>query len=259
MKAGVNRTISSCMRQAFTGIPFVLAVVGLLLAFVSGGFSSLWTAVSSYKEKLLEYGMHFTVFQTACGSEAVHLLLPVFSALPFTASFLDDVDSGFLKSYLPRAGRSHYVAGKLLAVGISGGAVCVAAIGIYYNILRLMLLPMEKCAAAGSAGYGKDVGRVCVLFFCAGLLFSLLGMLFSILTSSKYMAFASPFVLEYVLIILHERYLKKLYMIDPKEWLTPTADVWFMGQFGVFLYMMLLILLVLLILALVMTRRLEEL
>lgn len=41
------------------------------------------------------------------------------------------------------------------------------------------------------------------------MVFSLIGMLFSVLTASRYMAYASPFVLEYTLIILHERYLKK--------------------------------------------------
>lgn len=254
----LNNTTSSCIWQAFAGIPFLIGVSGILLALAVGGFSELWSAFDSYKKGLLENGIHFDILQAALKSDAMCLLLPVFSAIPFTASVLEDLDSGFMKSYLPRSGRGHYIVGKILSAGISGGTVSVAAINIYYQILRLVLLPVEKCSATGIATYGNAVGRACVLFFCAGMLFSLLGMLFSILTSSKYMAYAAPFVLEYALIILHERYLKRLYMIDPREWMNPTTEIWFMGELGALLYMVMLVLLIMLILVIAMIRRIDE-
>ncbi|MDD6212603.1 MAG: hypothetical protein PUB22_05610 [Clostridiales bacterium] len=260
MNEKANNTISSCIIQAFTGIPFLIAAAGMILALVIGGFPAIWSALESYKRGLLEYGVHFDIFQAAIQSDAMCLLLPVFSTLPFTASFQEDMDSGFVKNYLPRAGRGHYIAGKLLAAGISGGSVSAAAIGIYYHALRLLLLPMEKRAAFGitAVTYGQDAARACVLFFCTGMLFSLVGMLFSIVTSSKYMAYAAPFVLEYVLIILCERYLKSQYMIDPREWVTPTREQWFMGDLGVFVYLVMIVLLTILILVIVMIRRLDE-
>lgn len=260
-KMKMNYATSTCLHQAFTGIPFFLAVGGILLALGVGGFFDVWSAFQEYKKGLLDYGIHFTILQTALKSDAMCLFLPVFSTFPFAASFLEDMGSGFIKSYLPRTGRGHYIAGKILAAGISGGMVPVAGIGIYYNILRLILLPMEKQAAVEMIGltYGKDVCRACVLFFCAGVLFSVLGMFFSVLTSSRYMAYASPFVLEYTLIILHERYLKKLYMIDPKEWFNPTEGQWFLGQLGAMIFMMMLVFLIVVILLLILIRRIDEL
>ena len=255
----INATISSCMIQAFTGIPFILALVGMLMALLIGGFSSVWSAFETYKKELLDYGMHFTVLQKALQSEAVYLMLPVVCSLPFSAAFLEDVSCGFIKSYLPRAGRGHYIAGKITAAGVSGGSAAVIGVTLYYQMLRLLLLPMEKAAGElEGLSYGKDVGRVCVLFFCAGMLFSLIGMLFSLVTSSKYMAYASAFVLEYVLIILRERYLKKLFVIDPREWLHPQDAQWMFGELGAVLLMVLLIVLVVMVLIVVMMRRIGE-
>ena len=256
----INATISSCMIQAFTGIPFLLALAGMLMALLIGGFSSVWSAFATYKNELLDYGMHFTVLQKALQSETVCLMLPVVCSLPFSAAFLEDISCGFIKSYLPRAGRGHYIAGKITAAGISGGSAAAIGVALYYQMLRLLLLPMEKAAMGDLAGlsYGKDVGRVCVLFFCAGMLFSLIGMLFSIVTLSKYMAYASAFVLEYVLIILRERYLKELFVIDPREWLHPQDAQWMFGELGAVLLMVLLIVLVVMVLIVVMMRRIGE-
>ena len=54
------------------------------------------------------------------------------------------------------------------------------------------------------------------------------------------MAYASPFILYYVLIILNERYFEDLYVLYPKEWLFP-SDAWVMGSFGVMLLLIELI------------------
>ena len=255
----INATISSCMIQAFTGIPFLLALAGMLMALVIGGFSPVWSSFETYRNELLDYGMHFTVLQKALQSEAVYLMMPVICSLPFSAAFLEDISCGFIKSYLPRAGRGHYIAGKITAAGVSGGSAAVIGVTLYYQMLRLLLLPMEKAAGElEGLSYGKDVGRICVLFFCAGMLFSLIGMLFSLMTSSKYMAYASAFVLEYVLIILRERYLKKMFVIDPREWLHPQDTQWMFGELGAVLLMVLLIVLVVLVLIMVMMQRIGE-
>lgn len=260
-KIKMNFTISSCLQQAFTGIFFFLALGGMVLALAVGGFFSTWSAFQDYEKGLLEYGIHFTILQNTLKTDAVYFFLPIFSTVPFAASFLEDTESGFIKSVLPRSGRMYYIAGKILAAGISGGMVPVTGIGMFGGILQLVLLPMEKQVIMEQMNitYGKDIGRVCVLFFCAGMLFALLGMLFSILTSSKYMAYAAPFVLEYTLIILHERYLKNMYMIDPRIWLHPADGQWFLGELGTMIFMILLVLLIVLILFAVMIGRVEEL
>jgi hypothetical protein len=51
------------------------------------------------------------------------------------------------------------------------------------------------------------------------------------------MAYASPFILYYVLIILNERYFPSLYALYPREWLFP-SDAWVLGSFGATLLLM---------------------
>lgn len=256
-KTEMNHTVWSSMVQACTGTPFFLAVAGLFLACMIGGFTPVWSALETYKKGLLDYGLHYTVFDTAMRSEAVCLVLPICCTFPFAASFLEEFTCGFIKSYLARAGRRSYVVGKILATGASGGSTAVLSMVLYYQGLRLLLLPMEKAAGEMGQTYGKDVGKACVLFFCAGALFALVGMLCSIVTSSRYMAYAFPFVLEYVLIMLHERYLKQLFILDPKAWLHPVKEQWGFGEFGAVIFMILLVCMVAMLLTMVMLRRLE--
>ena len=128
----------------------------------------------------------------------------------------------------------------------------MVGIGIYIDLLRLLMLPMEK------QGKMQGAGMVFVLFFCLGMLFSLVGMLFSMITSSRYMAYASPFVFEYALIIFHERYLKKLYIIYPKEWFAPSEENWAFGTTGTLIYLLLLCILIAVILVPAMERRINE-
>jgi hypothetical protein len=65
------------------------------------------------------------------------------------------------------------------------------------------------------------------------------GFTFAALTQSKYMAYASPFILYYVLIILHERYFENFYVLYPKEWLFP-SNAWVLGGFGVIILLTIL-------------------
>ena len=80
----------------------------------------------------------------------------------------------------------------------------------------------------------RGLRETLALMACSGALWSSIGLLLGTITGSKYMAYASPFVLYYVLIILHERYLPDLFILYPKEWIAPSAH-WQFGVTGVLL------------------------
>ncbi len=50
-----------------------------------------------------------------------------------------------------------------------------------------------------------------------------------------YMAYGLPFVCFYLLIILKDRYLQDLYVIDPKEWIL-TENYWGAGGNGIWVF-----------------------
>ena len=103
-----------------------------------------------------------------------------------------------------------------------------------YVLAVLIFSPMELALTEDQIAqpwFAQLLLKAATLFF-SGAFWSLVGFTFAALTMSKYMAYASPFIIYYVLIILNERYFKDLYVLYPKEWLFP-SDVWVMGGFGV--------------------------
>ena len=201
------RTVGANLRQAVGSWGFLISLAGAalipLLSSVQGILAGFRSA------ELLSPGYHSDLIMGALSSEAMALALPILAALPYTASFIDDVKSGFIKEYLPRTTVPRYIAGKAVGCAVSGGLALALGILAAYNLIETALM-----------------------FFASGAFWSLTGMTFAALTDSKYMAYASPFVLFYLLIILYERYFDKLFVLYPREWLDPSPR-WMFGKIGV--------------------------
>ena len=104
------RTVASNLRQAVGSWGFLLSLAGtaliLLLSSVQGILAGFRSA------ELLSPGYHSDLIMGALSSEAMALALPILAALPYTASFIDDVKSGFIKEYLPRITEPFYMVDK---------------------------------------------------------------------------------------------------------------------------------------------------
>ena len=106
---------------------------------------------------------------------------------------------------------------------LSGGLVIVVGVLIEWGISALVLLPMEKVAEAPSEST-VFLLKTCVLLFLNGGLWAVLGMTMSTIMESKYIAYASPFIVYYLLVILYERYFPNAWLLYPMNWLDP--DIW---------------------------------
>lgn len=198
------KAILSNLRQALINKGFHVSLIGVVLVIF---LSSVQGMLSAFRqEELLMYGFHHELIMRALSSEAMALALPILCALPYTASFIDDVKSGFIKEYLPRTTVSRYIAGKAVACAISGGLVLALGLFIAYGVAALLFLPMEAMPGLGAEppGYFKQLMETALMFFASGTFWSLAGLTFAALTNSRYMAYASSFVLFYILIILYE-------------------------------------------------------
>ncbi len=228
------RTITANLKQSIFSPDFLVSVAGVVLIIFLSSTEAIFTAFRS--TTLLPYGYHTDFILSALSSNAMALALPILCALPYTAAIIDDVKSGFIKAYLPRTTMAQYLTGKITACALSGGLTLLLGVAIAWGVCALILLPREAMPVIVAATEGaKEIsplwGRL-LLYFGSGALWALTGMLFATLTQSKYMAHASPFVIYYVLIILYERYFDKLYVIYPKEWLSPSS-AWMYGDWGV--------------------------
>lgn len=178
--------LTSPLSQAIFSRGFIISAAGTALILL---LSSVQGILAGFRaDGLLACGYHSDLVMSALSSDAMALALPILAALPYTASFVDDVKSGFIKEYLPRTTVPRYIAGKAVGCAVSGRLTLALGIFIAYG--------------------------------------------FAALTDSKYMAYASPFVLFYLLIILYERYFDKLFVLYPREWLNPSPR-WVFGKIGV--------------------------
>jgi len=228
------RKLNAEAKQSICNIKFLLALTGVVLIIF---LSSIDGIISAFRaDTLLQHGYHAILISAALSSDAFTLALPILCVLPYTTSLVDDIKSGFIKEYLPRTTVRDYLTGKIVACALSGGAVLAIGVAFAYAMSALTFTPMESALKSGEipVNYLSEiVGKTAICMF-SGAFWSVLGMTFAALTNSRYMAYASPFVVYYVLIILHERYFPNFFVLYPKEWLNPQSE-WMFGNWGVVL------------------------
>lgn len=229
-----SHAVTSDMKRALTGKGFFAGVIGMVLLLFFSSAEKILPLVRS--GEALANGQHAKWLMDALTSDWTTLTLPILCALPFTTAFVDDIKSGFIKQYLPRSGTAAYIRGKLVACALSGGLVLPVGILIAYTLFALAFTPMELALGPGKTAppFFAQVLTKAVLLSFSGAFWSLAGFTFAAATMNQYMAYASPFIFYYILIILKERYFHDLYVLYPKEWLNP-SNVWVMGGFGVVL------------------------
>lgn len=233
----MTKAIPGAIRQAVSGKGMYIGILSATVVLLLSTVQDVLLAFRS--EELLQNGFHHTCIMNALKSDAMTLALPIIAALPFTSSFIDDIKSGFVKEYLPRTTKSGYLLGKIFGSLVSGGLAVSLGVLLGYAVAALVFSPMEVALEPGAAArpYFEELMGKALLFFCSGAFWSLVGLTLATLTNSKYMAYASPFVLYYVLIILYERYFDTLYVLYPQEWTNPSA-FWMWGNAGVVLLLL---------------------
>jgi hypothetical protein len=252
--------LRSDIKRALTSWGFWAGSAGMVVAILIGASGAILPIIQEGPREGLMYGFHAETLLSALSSDVMLLCVPILCALPYTAAFIEDYKSGYIKEYLPRAGKKQYLKGKVVSTALSGGLVLFVGIMAAYLVFALVFTPMELAPNAGqeaiqgeeiseesdvSPAEGMDagpdmgqqsffmdiLGRAFVFFLC-GSLWSLTGALLASVTMSRYMAYASPFIIYYVLVILSERYFKDLYVFNPQEWLK-AQDFWPGGMWGV--------------------------
>lgn len=221
---------------ALTSKGFCLGVLGMALVVLLSCVQGTIELVRNM-DGLLQNGAHGALILQALEDDLVMMALPILCTLAYTTSMVDDVKCGYIKAYLPRAGRKQYVRSKIVSCALSGALTVFLGIWLAYLVSTIVFTPMEAALTQGQLAQ-QHVAQVlskALLYACSGALWALIGCLLCVWTKSRYMAHAGPFLVYYVLVILYERYVA-LYLIYPKEWLHPEA-AWVLGDGGVMLFM----------------------
>lgn len=166
---------------------------------------------------------HTSFVLKALRSDTMVPFIPVLAVLPFTASYIDDVKSKFARFYLIRTDYTTYLISHILVCFLSGGLVIAAGTLLAWGASALLFLPMERVAEPPSEATVLLL-KTCGLLFLNGGLWAVMGMTMSTIMESKYIAYASPFIVYYLLVILYERYFPDAWLFYPKNWLNP--EIW---------------------------------
>ena len=228
---------NSDIGRALSSWGFYAGIAGMVIAIIIGAAGDVLPMLQAPEMNGLYNGFHAQTLLTALSSDVMLLCVPILAALPYTSAFVDDYKSGYLKEYLPRSGRRRYITGKVAATAVSGALVMFIGIIIAYVLFALVFTPMEQVPDEQMTQmmqphfFADILGRGFVFALC-GALWSLVGAMLAAVTMSKYMAYASPFIIYYVLVILSERYIKDVYVLNPKQWLG-AGEVWPGGIWGI--------------------------
>ena len=250
----MKNSVSLGMKQAANlRIAFGIFTMALL-AFLSSADTLLQLyPISSLKPS----GYHTEFILNAICSDTVASFIPILAVLPFTANHIDDVKSKFARLFLIRTSYKTYLVSRILVCFLSGGFVIAAGTILSWGVSAILFLPIEKAPEAPVESTAILL-KTCGLLFLNGGLWAVVGMTMSALMESKYIAYASPFVIYYLLVILYERYLPDCFLVYPREWINP-SKLWPLGYGGAALLMLELTLLFSLIFVYRAGKRLQEL
>lgn len=203
--------------------------------FVCCALLGIWRPVleAFTTDNLYEAPYYLDCLTEAISSRYLLLALPVLAALPYAGSFVEDVKSRFLRSYLPRCSRQLYLACRTGAVAFSGAAVMAAGALASAGILALVLLPHEfKADILTAEAVGAMQNEMCLqillrvfLLALSGSLWALIGAAAAAASMNRHLAFAAPFLFYYFLIILSTRYFPGLEGLNPQLW-AAASGIW---------------------------------
>lgn len=160
---------------------------------------------------------------SAAYSQIMLLLIPILCTLPYAHSFTEDVNSRYIRAYLPRTGRNPYLLSRTIVTALSGGVAVVAGLLILLFLYTLIFPLSNKPLAIDpmlAATHINFLGRMPLILLNASL-WAIVGGIAAASMMNRYMAYACPFILYYVLLSFQGRYFVGYYAANPREWIFP--------------------------------------
>lgn len=215
------------------GLRFCLSVISVMgLTF----FTFLQSVLKALQEGGRFYqGYHNELITQALSSEALSSFFPVLAAIPMSACYLEDIKSKFARFYLVRSSYPGYLFSHCAACWFCGGIAVFLGASVTWMMTPLIFTPMERVMESYTDITPQIIEQMVLLFLNGGL-WAMVGIAMSTIMESKYIAYASPFIVYYLLVILYERYFPNAWLLYPKNWLNP--EIWPYGAGSAALFLL---------------------
>lgn len=190
---GVLRTD---LKRIFTSWIFYLSVFIVII----GGVVQCLLIYPDPTDHSSTYGALNCFLAAFCLSGYGPVVAPVLAVLPFATAYIDDIQTGYVKSIIARTTRRSYVMGRVVSTGISGGMALLLG---YLLTLALFAaidpLPSARTMILGGAFvniYHRSMLQYALLTsinaFASGFIYALLCMAFYAVTNNKYIGIIAP-------------------------------------------------------------------
>lgn len=220
----MRHVVSTDIKNNIRNVRFILGI--LLIASA--------TLISEHEmlQKIIDTGGSaegpgwFVAYTYCMNSVNMLLFVPIAVAFAGGESTEAELHSRFfLFSYI-RSGRKQYLIGKAAGLLVSGGLMAFFAMVF---LLEICILRFGQYPSLIDENYNIAVlaGRIAVSFlrlFLNGAFWALVGGLAAVITKNRYMSYAVPFILYYVLTVFQERYYQKAFFLSPRYW---TASIYY--------------------------------
>ena len=229
----MKNAISGGFRQAANIWMFLVPV--LTAAVIMMNFVD--PVIRTYRETgFFVEGFHIQILTEGFQSDALISFLPILAALPFGGCFVDDLKNKFARFFLIRRSYRTYIISRIIVGFMAGGLAILSGALIAWGATATVLIPIEREIEGMEPAAIDGLIKICFLLFVNGGFWSVVGIAMSTLMESKYISYATPFVLYYLLVILYERYFSDLFIIYPKTWTDPA--VWPFGCWGAAIFLL---------------------
>ncbi len=214
----MRNVLATDIKNNIRSVRFILGILLLALA----------TLISEHEmlQKIIDAGGSaegpgWFVSYTYC-MNSVNMLLFVPIAVAFAGVENTEVELRsrfFLFSYI-RSGRKQYLLGKAVGLLVSGGLLTFFTMAFLF-VICILMFGQYPSLIGGNYDIAVLAGRTVVSFlrlFLNGAFWALVGGLAAVITKNRYMAYAVPFILYYVLTVFQERYYQKAFFLSPRYW-----------------------------------------
>ena len=204
-----GRNIFRADLRCAVNLRFLIAVLGIVLCFCLDNWETLKVSPFSRSGSLCVFYFFFNSY--SFGGVFMSYFSCLLAALPFSARYSYEHQGGINVYALARCGSRKYARAKMLAAGLSGGAVLllggfifVIALASYLPVItpsKLMDyqgMPYYNALASGG-GWGYFAAAL-YLAFLSGVLYGCMGMAGSAFLPVPYIAICAPMVLNFVFV-----------------------------------------------------------
>ena len=211
---------------------WLLAVTGFIIVLYLGVIDEVFVVLKGGATLSAGYTKEYMI--SALQTRISASFVPILAVIPFSGNYVEDVKSKFIRFYLIRSNRKSYLLQRISASFVCGGSIVFCGDMVAWGIASLIFLPMEK--AEPSSALTSQLILNSLLLFLVGGMWSVVGMTMSSFMESKYIAYTSPFIIYYLLIILCERYFPNVSLLYPLNW--TKADIWPFGVWGAVVFLL---------------------